>query len=100
MRGAVYAGRALSLRPTAVCAAVAETGAIVTAEEHSIIGGLGSAVMEAVASAGPVPVVRVGLDDRFAETGPYFELVDRYGMSVADIVAAARQAMRAKERAA
>jgi transketolase len=79
-----------------VLSAAHETGALVTAEEHSIIGGLGGAVAEAVTDACPVPIKRVGIADRFAETGPYFEMLDRYGMSVEDIVAAARQAMAAK----
>jgi transketolase len=74
-----------------------ETGAIVTAEEHSIIGGLGGAVAETVADACPVPVKRVGLADRFAETGPYNAILDRYGMSVEHILAAARQAVAAKQ---
>lgn len=80
----------------AVLGAARETGALVTAEEHSIIGGLGGAVTEAVADAYPVPVKRVGIDDRFAETGPYADLLDRYGMSVGDIVGAARQAVDAR----
>lgn len=81
-----------------VVQAARATGALVTAEEHSIIGGLGSAVGEAVTDIYPVPVKRVGLADRFAETGPYFEMLDRYGMSVADIAAAARQAVAAKQK--
>ena len=80
----------------AVLQAARETGALVTAEEHSIIGGLGGAVAEAVADACPVPVKRVGINDRFAETGPYRDLLDRYGMSVEDIVGAARQAVDAR----
>jgi transketolase len=72
------------------------TGALVTVEEHSVIGGLGGAVAEAVSAVCPVPVIRVGIADRFAESGPYFELLDRYGMSVADIVGAARQAVTVK----
>lgn len=76
--------------------AARETGALVTVEEHSIVGGLGGAVTEAVTDACPVPVKRVGLADRFAETGPYFEMLDRYGMSVADIAAAARRALAAR----
>jgi transketolase len=74
------------------------TGALVTVEEHSIIGGLGGAVAEAVSALCPVPIVRVGIADRFAESGPYFALLDRYGMAVADVVAAARQAVAAKSR--
>jgi len=80
-----------------VLQAARETGALVTVEEHSIIGGLGGAVAEAVTEAYPVPVKRVGLADRFAETGPYFAMLDRYGMSVADIAGAARQALTAKK---
>lgn len=76
--------------------AARETGALVTVEEHSIVGGLGGAVAEAVTATFPVPVKRVGLADRFAESGPYSELLDRYGMSVEDIVDAARQSTAAK----
>jgi len=76
--------------------AARETGCIVTAEEHSVIGGLGGAVAEALGERAPVPVVRVGIRDRFAETGPYFDLLDRYGMAVADVVSAARRAIAMK----
>ncbi len=79
-----------------VVQAARETGALVTVEEHSIIGGLGGAVAEAVGDSYPVPIKRVGIADKFAETGPYLEILDRYGMSVADIVAAARQALEMK----
>lgn len=76
--------------------AARETGALVTAEEHSIVGGLGAAVAEVVTDHYPVPVKRVGIADRFAETGPYLEMLDRYGMSVQDIVKAAEEAVIAK----
>jgi transketolase len=76
-----------------VVAAARETGAIVTAEEHSLIGGLGGAVLEALAETHPVPVVRVGIHDRFTETGPYFPMLDRLGLGVADVVAAAHKAV-------
>ena len=82
----------------AILAAASETGALVTAEEATVIGGLGAAVAETVCEANPVPVVRVGLPDTFAETGPYADLLDRYGMSVAHIVAAARRAVALKNR--
>ncbi len=72
--------------------AARETGCVVTAEEHSIVGGLGGAVAEALSELAPVPVVRVGIRDRFAETGPYAALMDKYGLGVADIVAAAKKA--------
>jgi transketolase len=83
----------------AVVAAAEETGAIVTAEEASVLGGLGGAVAEALCEAAPVPLRRVGITDRFAsDCGPYFELVDRFGMSVEDIKAAARAAIASKEQ--
>ena len=82
----------------AVVQAVAATGAIVTAEEHTIVGGLGGAIAEVVAERCPAPVKRVGLADRFAETGPYDALLDRYGMAVADIVTAAREAVALKQK--
>lgn len=77
--------------------AARETGAIVTVEEHSVVGGLGAAVAEAVTDGCPVPVKRVGLADRFAETGPYDDLLDNYGMSIEDITRAARYAMAARK---
>ncbi|MGC8877620.1 MAG: transketolase family protein [Anaerolineae bacterium] len=80
----------------AVVRAARETGALVTAEEHNIIGGLGAAVTEVVSDAYPVPVKRVGIPDRFTETGPYAALLDRYGMAVMDVVRAARAAVAAK----
>jgi transketolase len=74
-----------------VCQAAAETGAIVTAEDHTILGGLGSAVAEALAAHHPAPIEFVGLDDTFAETGPDTEtLMDTWGLSVGDIARAAR----------
>ena len=74
-----------------------ETGAIVTAEEHSIIGGLGSAVAETLVREKPVPVEMVGVQDRFTETArDQDSLLDRYGMSVEDIAAAARRAIDRK----
>ena len=74
-----------------------ETGALVTVEEHTIIGGLGGAVAEVVASLSPVPVKRVGIDDCFAETGPYPDLLNTFGMSVENIVDACREAISAKQ---
>ena len=77
-------------------AAAKETGAIVTVEEHSVIGGLGAAVAQMTAGCCPIPVECVGLHDAFAETGPYDDLLDRCGMAVADIVAAAERAIGRK----
>ena len=73
-----------------------ETGAVVTVEEHSRIGGLGGAVAEHLSETHPVPIERVGIADRFAESGPYADLLDKYGMSVKDIVEAAMRAMARK----
>lgn len=80
----------------AVLDAARNSGAIVTVEEHSIIGGLGGAVAELLGDQVPVPVKRVGVLDCFTETGPYEKILDRYGLSVADIVGAARAAVDAK----
>ena len=74
-----------------------ETGAVVTVEEHSIVGGLGGAVAELLSGERPTPVVRVGLHDTFARTGPYDALLDMCGMAVSDIVAAARRAVSLKQ---
>lgn len=74
-----------------------ETGAMVTAEEHSVIGGLGSAVAEVLGETLPLPLERVGLEDCFAETGGYDELLARYGLGVAHIIAAARRVVTRKE---
>ena len=77
--------------------AAEETGAIVTAEEHSVIGGLGGAVAEALAGCRPVPIAYVGLQDTFCETGPDPDtLMDAWGMSVEDVVRAAKRALAHK----
>ena len=78
--------------------AARETGAVVTAEEHNIYGGLGSAVAEVLVETVPVPMARVGIPDCFAESGDYLELLDRYGLSIADIVAAAKGVLARKHR--
>ena len=69
--------------------AASETGAIVTAEEHSVIGGLGSAVAEVVVKKVPVKMAMVGQQDTFGESGKPDELKAKYGMTAADIVRAA-----------
>ncbi len=74
-----------------------ETGAIVTVEEHSIVGGLGSAVAEALVGETSVPIKMVGIADTFTETSKDFDsLLDKYGMAVDDIVKAAQQAVKQK----
>jgi transketolase len=75
----------------------AETGAIVTAEEHTIIGGLGSAVAEVlVGNSGNVPVEFVGLNDCYAETGPYAKLLEKYGLDANAIAAKVEKAIARK----
>jgi len=74
-----------------------ETGAIVTAEEHSIVGGLGGAVAEVLSENQPTPLVRVGLRDMFAESGRPYELLEKYGMTAADIVRAVKTVLTRKK---
>ena len=76
--------------------AARETGAIVTAEEHSVIGGLGSAVAESVAETCPVPVVRVGVKDVYGHSGTVPALLEAYGLTPAALVAAAKTALAKK----
>lgn len=79
-----------------IIAAAKETGAIVTAEEHSIIGGLGSAVAEVVSETVPAPVVRLGVEDTFGCSGPAVELLHVFGLDAANIAEKARQAISLK----
>lgn len=81
-------------------AAAKETGAIVTAEEHSIIGGLGSAVSEAIAEEYPVPVVRLGVNDTFGKSGPALELLKIFGLDAENIVIKAKKAIELKNKLA
>ncbi|MBR3863026.1 MAG: transketolase family protein [Clostridia bacterium] len=80
-----------------VLKAAKETGAIVTAEEHSIIGGLGAAVAEAVCEGCPVPVLRVGVNDVFGRSGSVPALLEAYGLTPANIVEKAKQALALKK---
>lgn len=77
--------------------AARETGVIVTAEEHSVIGGLGSAVAEVVTETYPVPVVKVGVYDRFGMSGPANDLLDIFGLRAKDIAEKAKEAIKAKK---
>ena len=76
--------------------AARKTGCIVTAEEHNVIGGLGSAVAEAVCEACPVPVLRVGVEDVFGRSGPALELLEKYGLTSAHIVEKCLRAIELK----
>ena len=64
----------------AVMAAAAKTGKIVTVEEHSVIGGLGSAVCDVVAEKAPAKVLKIGVNDVYGESGPAAELIKKYGL--------------------
>ena len=73
-----------------------KTGAIVTAEEHNILGGLGSAVAEVVCETVPVPVLRVGVEDVFGKSGPAVELLHIYGLDAQHIAEKAKAAVALK----
>ena len=79
-----------------IITAAKETGAIVTAEEHSIIGGLGSAVSEVVSEECPVVVKKVGVKDTFGESGTPAELLKKYGLTAEDIVNSVKEAIAKK----
>jgi transketolase len=73
-----------------------DTGAVVTAEEHSILGGLGGAVAEFLAENFPLPVVRVGIQDTFGESGTPRALLQKYGLTPESLVLAGRKALKLK----
>ncbi|MCI8332746.1 MAG: transketolase family protein [Clostridiales bacterium] len=79
-----------------ILASAHKTGAIVTAEEHSVIGGLGSAVTECVCEGHPVPVLRVGIEDQFGQSGSVEELLAAYKLTPAQIAAKAKAAIAQK----
>ena len=80
-----------------ILAAAKESGAIVTAEEHSVIGGLGSAVAETVGEGCPVPVLRVGVNDMYGRSGNVPELLEIYGLTAENIARKARKAIALKK---
>ena len=80
----------------AIVKAAQETGAILTAEEHNVLGGLGSAVAEVVVQEAPVPMAFVGVQDSFGESGTPKELMAKYGLTAKDIVVAAKKLVARK----
>ncbi|MBQ7357801.1 MAG: transketolase family protein [Clostridia bacterium] len=76
--------------------AASETGAIVTAEEHNIIGGLGAAVSEVICEECPVPVVKVGVNDSFGRSGKVPPLLEMYGLTPKNILEKAKKAISLK----
>lgn len=73
-----------------------KTGAFVTAEDHSIIGGLGSSICEYLSAHHPVPIQRIGVPDHFGESGTQDELYQKYGLTAAHIVEACKKAISMK----
>ncbi len=63
-----------------VVAAAKETGKVVTVEEHSVIGGLGSAVCDVLSEKAPTKVLKIGINDTFGESGPAVKLIEKYGL--------------------
>ena len=80
-----------------ICKAANETGVIITAEEHSVIGGLGSAVADAVTECCPVPVVKVGVNDVFGHSGPAVDLLKEFGLSAENIAEKVKYALTLKK---
>ncbi len=80
----------------AIVKAAKETGAIVTAENHNVINGMGSAVADVVVANCPVPMEKIGSQDLFGEVGPTSFLAERFGMTAADIAAAAKKVIARK----
>lgn len=93
----IHLGTIKPLDVDLVLRAARETGALVTAEEHSVIGGLGGAVCETVSESHPVPVERVGLRDVFGQSGTAEELLAYYGLTTAELVEAAQRVLRKKQ---
>ena len=80
-----------------VIAEAAKCGAVVTCEEHTVIGGLGGAVCECLAEKCPTPVLRVGIEDEFGRSGPAKELLSYYHLDAAAIAAKAKAAIALKK---
>jgi len=83
---------------TAIVEVAKKAGAVVTVEEHQIIGGMGSAVAEVLAREYPVPVEFVGVDDKFGQSGTPEELVDHYGMGVDTIIKKINKVLKRKPK--
>lgn len=77
--------------------AAKETGVVVTAEEHNVIGGLGSAVAEVLTEHYPVPLLRLGVQDKFGKSGKPDKLLEMYGLTAADIAKRTKDALKLKK---
>ena len=80
-----------------ITASAKKTGAVVTAEEHSIIGGFGAAVCEALSESYPVPIMRVGVEDKYGKSGKVPPLLEEYGLTAENIVNKAKKAISMKK---
>ena len=80
----------------AIVKAAKETGAVICAEEHNVIGGLGGAVAEVLSDEYPVHIKRLGMNDMFGESGPYKSLLDKYGLTSRHIELAIEESQRGK----
>lgn len=80
-----------------ITSAAKDTGVIITAEEHSVIGGLGSAVSEVTSENYPVPVIKVGIKDVFGESGKPDELLKKYNLTATDIAEAVKKGINFKK---
>jgi len=85
------------LDESAIMKTAKETGAVVTVEEHSILGGLGGAVAEVLVENAQVPMIRVGIRDAFGESGTTTELLMKYGLTAPDIIEASKRAIKMKK---
>ncbi len=77
-----------------ICKAAEKTGMLITVEEHSIIGGLGSAVAEAVTECCPVPVIKIGVNDQYGYSGPGAELLKKFGLCSENIVEKVKKSLK------
>lgn len=77
-----------------ICKAAEDSGILMTVEEHSIIGGLGSAVAEAVTECYPVPVIKIGVNDEYGYSGPATELLRKFGLCKENIIAQVKKALK------
>ncbi len=94
----VYAHTIKPLDVEMVLQSAAETGAIVVAENNVKFGGLGSAVAEVLVANNPIPMRQIGVNDTFAESGPYLEVIEKYGLTSPHIIRASREVLAHKER--
>ena len=78
--------------------AAAETGALVTVENHNILGGFGSAVAEVICEEYPVPLVRCGISDEYGESGQFDELIEKYGFGVSGIIEKSKEVLKKKKK--